>query len=286
MSGERLLDLPSGPIPLDRVLVMGILNATPDSFYDRGRYWNPDASLSRAREMVAEGADIIDIGGDKAGPGEAVSVGEEIKRVVPLIAAIRRETTLPISVDTFKPEVARPAIEAGADIVNSIGGFREPALIEVAVDCGAAIVIMHIQGQPRIAHPAPQYGDVVEEVRDFLLERSGACIRAGIPRNRIIIDPGPGFGKTAEHDLAVVRRLREITALPYPTLLAVSRKPFIGSVLGLDPADRLEGSLAVTTWGVLQGIRIVRTHDVRATVRACRMTEAVLDPRGVQAATS
>lgn len=279
---SRVLQLPCGRVPLDHVLVMGILNTTPDSFYDRGRYRDRDVAIARAIEMAEEGAEIIDVGGEKAGPGDDVSIEEEIRRVVPVIAALKRELALPISVDTFKPEVAQAAVDAGADIVNSIGGFAEPAMRQVCAASGAAAVIMHIQGKPRVAHPNPVYGDVVREVRGFLHARARECIDSGIPADRIIIDPGPGFGKSTDHDLAILRDLRELTVLPYPVLLAVSRKPFIGKVLGLDAADRLEASLAMTTWGVLQGVEIVRAHDVRATVRVCRMTQAVLEPERIE----
>lgn len=280
---SRVLQLPCGPLSLDHVLVMGIFNTTPDSFYDGGRYRDHDAAVARAVEMAEEGAEIIDVGGEKAGPGDHVSVEEEIRRVVPVIEAIKRELALPISVDTFKAEVAQAAVAAGADIINSIGGFEEPAMRRVAAASDAGAVIMHIQGKPRVAHPSPVYGDVVREVRDFLRERTWECIEDGIAADRIIIDPGPGFGKSTDHDLAILRGLEELTALPYPVLLAVSRKPFIGAVLGLDVGDRLEGSLAAATWGVLQGVRIIRVHDVRATVRVCRMTEAVLEPERVEA---
>lgn len=279
-----VLDLPSGPLQLDHVIVMGILNTTPDSFYDRGRYRQHDAARARAVEMAEEGAEIIDIGGERAGPGDPVSVDEEIRRVVPVIEAVKRETNLPISVDTFKPEVARAAAGAGADIINSIGGFGDPAMRQVAVATHAAIVIMHIQGEPRVAQPRPVYGNVVGEVRSFLLQRAQECESEGIAPDRIIIDPGPGFGKSASHDLELMRHLDDLTSLPYPVLLAVSRKPFIGEILDLLVEDRLEGSLAVTAWAVLRGVRVVRTHDVQATVRVCRMTEAVLHPERVEAA--
>lgn len=274
---DRLL-LPSGTLPLDRVQIMGILNRTPDSFYDGGRYSSLESAVTRAVRMAEEGAGIIDVGGEKAGPGAAVSVQEEIERVVPAIEAVVRETGLAVSVDTFKPEVARPAVEAGASIINGIDGFRDPAMRRVAAETGAAAVIMHIQGQPRVANPNPVYGDVAVEVRDFLVQQAQACERDGISPDRIVIDPGPGFGKTSEHDIAVLRRLDLLTALPYPVLLAVSRKKFIGDLLGLPVEERLEGSLAVTAWAVMQGARIVRTHDVLATTRVVRMTEAVMHP--------
>lgn len=277
MESTGRLALPSGTLPLHRTLIMGILNRTPDSFYDRGRYLGLDRAMERARHMIDEGADIIDVGGEKAGPGDPVSVDEEIARVVPAIERIRRESDIPISVDTFKPEVARAAVRAGADMVNSIGGFGDPEMRRVAAESGAAAVIMHIQGEPRVRNPNPQYGDVVEDVREFLLRRAEECVEDGIKADRIVVDPGPGFGKTAEHDLALLRGLARLTELPYPLLLAVSRKPFIGSVLGVDTEERLEGSLAVAAWGVMQGVSVIRTHDVRATKRVCVMTEAVLE---------
>lgn len=262
---------------------MGILNITPDSFFDRGRYRAYDDAIGRATQMASEGAGIIDIGGEKAGPGTPVGVEEEIDRVCPMIDAVGRETGLPISVDTFKSEVARAAVQAGAEIVNSIGGFESPDMRKACADTGAAVVIMHIQGRPRVAHPHPRYDDVVTEVRQWLIDRATMCVEDGITSDRICIDPGPGFGKTSDHDLLVVRRIDALTDLPYPVMLAASRKPFIGAVLDLPVEERLEGSLATAVWGVARGVKIVRTHDVLATVRAVRMTEAVLDPDTVEA---
>jgi dihydropteroate synthase len=272
------LALPSGTLALDRVQIMGILNRTPDSFYDHGKYLGLEAAVVRAEEMLAEGVDIIDVGGEKAGPGDPVSAEEETRRVVPAIEAVRKRTSIPVSVDTFKPEVARRAIEAGADIINSIGGFRDPAMRRAAADTGAAIVVMHIRREPRVADPDPVYDDVVQEVRSFLQSRVDECLAEGIAATRIVVDPGPGFGKSSEQDVEVLRHLGALTELPYPVLLAVSRKRFIGDVLGLETDQRLEGSLAVAAWGVMQGVKIIRTHDVQATRRVVRMTEAVLDP--------
>lgn len=262
---------------------MGILNVTPDSFYDGGRHTTLHLAVRRAVQMVDEGADIIDVGGEKAGPGAPVPVEEEIRRVVPLIKELRREVPLPISIDTFKPETARAAVEAGAEIINSIDGFRDPAMRGVAAASEACVVIMHIQGWPRVHQPDPRYADVVEEVRNLLQRQAELCIEEGIATSRIIVDPGPGFGKSSAHDLALLRNLSCFTDLPYPVLLAASRKRFIGDVLGLGVEERLEGSLAVIAWGVLNGIRLVRAHDIRASVRVCRMTEAVLDPDPVLA---
>lgn len=272
------LALPRRNLSLDRVQIMGILNRTPDSFYDHGMYLDLDRAIVRAEEMLAEGANMIDIGGEKAGPGEPVSAEEEIRRVIPAVEALRRRTDVPISVDTFKPGVARRAVEAGADIINSIGGFGDPEMRRVAAETGAVAVVMHIRLQPRVADPNPVYSDVVEDVRSFLQQRVDLCLSDGIAPDRIVIDPGPGFGKTAEQDVAVLRRLDAFTSLPYPVLLAASRKRFIGEILGLETEDRLEGSLSVAAWGTLKGVKIIRTHDVKATSRVVRMTEAVLDP--------
>ena len=272
------IDLPSGRLPLDRVQVMGILNCTPDSFYDGGEYLSLDAAVTHARRMISDGAGLIDVGGEKAGPGDPVSVSEEIRRVIPVIEALHSDLSVPISIDTFKPPVAKAAVAAGAGIINGISGLTDPALRRIAAESGAAVVIMHIQGMPRVANPRPRYRDVVAEVREFLEQRARQCVMEGIPAERIIIDPGPGFGKTTEHDLEVLRHLAELTALPYPVLLAASRKKFIGDLLGADAIERLEGSLAVVAWGVLQGVKMVRVHDVRSTRRVVAMIEAVLHP--------
>jgi dihydropteroate synthase len=277
-----VLHLPSGTLPLERVAVVGILNVTPDSFYDGGRYMTQGRALARAREMVLEGADALEIGGEKAGPGPPVSAEEEIERILPVLEAIHGEIDVPISVDTWKPAVARAAVAAGASIINSIDGFADPALRAVAAETGAAVVVMHIRGRPRVPNPDPQYRDVVAEVRASLIERVDFCIAAGVRPDRVVIDPGPGFGKTAEDDLSLIRRIVSFTELPYPVMLAASRKSFIGAVLNGGPDDRLEGTMAVLAWGVLRGVKLVRVHDVRAAVRVVRMTEAVLHPECVE----
>jgi dihydropteroate synthase len=277
------LELPAGSLDLTRVRVMAILNTTPDSFSDGGRYSDRDRALARSVQLAEEGADIIDIGGEKAGPGAPVTVDEELRRVVPVVDAVSRETGLPVSVDTRRHEVARGAMEAGASIINSISGFEDPLLRRTAVETGAAIVVMHIQGQPRVHNPTPTYHDVTAEVREFLVLRTSACISEGIPADRIVIDPGPDFGKTTEHSATVVREIDRLTALPFPVLLAVSRKRFIGEILNTPVDERLEGSLALLSWGVLQGIKIARVHDVRASKRVISMTEAVMNPSAVEA---
>jgi dihydropteroate synthase len=276
------IDLPHRTLSVDRVAVMGILNTTPDSFYDHGKFAGLDKAQRRAVEMACEGADMIDIGGEKAGPGLPVSVEEELSRVIPVIEAVKNSIGLPLSVDTFKAEVARQAVERGAEIVNSIGGFEDVEMRRVAAGTGAAIVIMHIKGRPRVANPDPHYEDVVGEVEAFLRERAAECIADGVDGRRIIIDPGPGFGKTTKQDLELLRNLHRLAALPFPLLLAVSRKKFIGDVLGEVVDSRLEGSLAMAAWGVLRGARMVRTHDVKATRRVVDMTEATRHPELVE----
>jgi dihydropteroate synthase len=268
---------------LARVRIMGILNTTPDSFYDGGWYLDPGAAVDRAEEMVFAGADIVDIGGEKAGPGDPVSIKEELRRVVPVVAAVRRAVSVPVSVDTIKPEVARAAIDAGAGIINSIDGFRDPEMRRVAAQTGVAIVVMHIKGRPRVANPRPRYQDVVREVAEFIQARIADCLTDNIDPRSIVIDPGPDFGKTTEQTIEILRHLDRLTAMHFPVLLSISRKRFIGEVLNATPDARLVGSLAVTAWGVLQGVKIVRTHDIRATKRVVVMTEAVLNPGLVDA---
>lgn len=261
---------------------MGILNVTPDSFYDLGRYRSVESATDRAAEMEAEGADIIDVGGERAGPGDAVGINEEIGRVVPIIKKIRARSRVRISVDTYKPDVAAAAIGAGATMINSISGFDDPDMRDLAARSEVEIVIMHIQGKPRVHQPNPTYGSVVAEVAAWLSARADLCIQAGVAADRIVTDPGPGFGKSSTHDLALLRNLRVLTAGSYPVMLAASRKSVVGHVLDLPAEERLEGSLATAAWAVLQGVRIVRVHDVRATVRTVRMVEAVLDPATIQ----
>jgi dihydropteroate synthase len=268
---------------LARVRIMGILNTTPDSFYDGGRYRDLGAAVERAEQMVSAGADIVDIGGEKAGPGDPVSIEEELCRVVPVVAAVRRAVSAPVSVDTFKPEVARAAVDAGASIINSIDGFRDPKMRRVAAQTGVAIVVMHIKGRPRVANPRPRYQDVVGEVAEFIEARIAECLAENIDPRSIVIDPGPDFGKTTGQTIEILRHLDRLTAMRFPVLLSISRKRFIGDVLNAAPDGRLEGSLAVTAWGVLQGVKIVRAHDIRATKRVVVMTEAVMNPGPVVA---
>jgi dihydropteroate synthase len=262
-----------------RVAVMAVVNRTPDSFYDRGATFALDAAVRACLTAVEHGADWIDVGGVPFKPGPALPVEEEIARVVPVVEALRRESDVVISVDTFEPEVARHAIVAGADVINDTTGIHDPALAEAVADSDATLVITHSLAEPRTVYPRPQYDDVVGEVIAFLSERVELAVSIGIPESRIVIDPGHDLNKNTLHTLELTRRFDEIAALGLPVLAAVSNKDFIGETLDLDRADRLEGSLAAAVFCVTQGARIVRMHNVRESVAAVRMTEAILGLR-------
>ncbi|MDB5454257.1 MAG: folP [Caulobacteraceae bacterium] len=260
--------------------VMGVINLTPDSFSDGGRFARPDAALAQARRLIAEGADILDIGGESTRPGAApVPEAQEIARVVPLIRAIRAENAIPVSVDTMKPAVARAAMAAGASIWNDVTALRHaPDSLEVAAELACDVVLMHMQGEPRTMQAEPRYDDVVAEVAAFLAERAEAAIAAGVLRERIWLDPGVGFGKhMIRHNLPLLAGLDRIVALGFPVLLGASRKSFIGALDGGSrPADqRLGGSIAAALAGALAGIAAVRVHDVRETVQALRVWTAI-----------
>jgi dihydropteroate synthase len=259
---------------------MAIVNRTPDSFYDRGRTFALDAAVEAAERALAEGADWLDIGGVKAGPGEPVSEAEEIDRVLPLIGTLRPRTDAVLSVDTFRPGVAKAALAAGADVVNDVTGLSHPAIAdEVARTPGAAIVITHTAGPPRTRPHRTAYDDVVAEVAAALDQQAGEARRRGVGADRIVIDPGHDLHKNTWHSLELTRRLGELTGLGYPVLVALSNKDFVGETLDLPVDQRLEGSLAALVASVLAGARIVRVHDVQASVRAARMTEAILGLR-------
>ncbi len=257
---------------------MGVVNATPDSFSDGGRFDTLEAGLCHARRLIGEGADILDIGGESTRPGaDPVPVDAEIARVVPLIGAIRAESDIPISVDTMKPAVARAAVAAGAAIWNDVAALTAPAALETAAELGCEVMLMHMQGEPRTMQAAPRYGDVVAEVCGFLAARAQAAIVAGIARERIWLDPGIGFGKTLDHNLALLAHLDRVVALGFPVLLGVSRKGFIGK---LDPAEadaasRLPGSLAAALAGAAAGVAAVRVHDVAETRQALAVWAAI-----------
>jgi dihydropteroate synthase len=272
--GGRALDL-------SRTAIMGILNVTPDSFSDGGIFLARDAAVAHALAMVEEGADIIDVGGESTRPGaQAVSVQEELDRVIPVIEAITRAVPLPVSIDTSKPEVMRAAVAAGAGLINDVRALRATGALQTAAALAVPVCLMHMQGEPRSMQHNPVYIDVAGEVRDFLQERIEACVAAGIPRQRIVIDPGFGFGKTVEHNLELLRRLDELRALGAPILAGLSRKSMIGALFGLPVAQRLHASVALALVAVQNGATMLRVHDVRATREAIRMFEAVYPRTG------
>jgi len=262
---------------------MGILNVTPDSFYDGGRHAIHESALAHGRALVAEGADILDVGGESSRPGaESISVDEECARVVPLIAALRRETDLPISVDTTKAAVAAAGLDEGADVVNDISAGRfDPAMLPLVATRGASIVLMHMQGTPATMQTAPHYDDVVAEVAAFLRARIDAAHAAGIPDTQIWIDPGIGFGKRRDDNLRLLAELRTLVAIGYPLVVGASRKRFLGTTPNDTPDDRLAASLAAATLAAGQGAAILRVHDVAATRRAVAIADAVNQAAGL-----
>jgi len=262
-----------------RVAVMAVVNRTPDSFFDQGRTYAFDRAVDACFEAVALGADWVDIGGAPFAPGEPVPVEEEVERVVPVVEALRAGSDVVISVDTFHSTVARHAIAAGATVINDTTGLSDPELAPVVADSDATLVITHSLAEPRRPYPRPHYDDVVVDVSRFLIERVERATAAGVPEERIILDPGHDLNKNTLHSLELTRRLSEIADLGFPTLAAVSNKDFIGETLDAPRSERLEGSLAAAVISVMNGARIVRMHDVRASVAAMRMTEAVLGLR-------
>lgn len=272
-----LIDCRGRVLDLTRPRVMGILNVTPDSFSDGGRYLDRAEALERAHQMVAEGAALVDIGGESTRPGsQPVGADEEIRRVAPLVEALAPAIPVPISVDTSKPEVMRAAVAAGAGFINDVRALREPGALEAARDLAVPVCLMHMLGEPRTMQEAPGYGDVVAEVADFLARRAQTCVDAGIPRERILIDPGFGFGKTLEHNLALLRGLERLTASGLPVLVGISRKSMIGALVERGVGERLAGSLAAAVLAVVKGARMIRAHDVAATVDALKVASAVL----------
>ncbi len=254
---------------------MGVLNLTPDSFSDGGRYLDPDQALARALQIEAEGAALIDLGGESTRPGAApVSAAEELRRVLPLLERLRPRTRAILSVDTSKPEVIRAAAAAGADLINDVYALRAPGALEAAAESGCAVCLMHMQGEPRTMQHAPHYEDVVREVRAFLGERVTACRAAGIPDERIVLDPGFGFGKTLEHNLTLLRHLHRVRAEGRPVLAGLSRKSMIGALTGKAAGERLHGSVAAALIAAQNGAEILRVHDVAATVDALKVLAA------------
>jgi dihydropteroate synthase len=268
---------------LDRPRIMGVVNVTPDSFSDGGAHATTDSAVAYALRLVENGADLIDVGGESTRPGaDPVSVEDEIRRVVPVIEKLVGLTDVPIAVDTSKPEVMRAAVAAGAGLINDVYALRRDGAMDTAAELGVAICLMHMQGDPRTMQDDPQYFDVVGEVHRFLADRALACQFAGIEKNRLLIDPGFGFGKTLDHNLALLRNLEQFTTIGPPVLVGLSRKGMIGAVTGQPLPDRLAGSLAAAVIAVQRGAMIVRAHDVAATRDALAVWQAVHDgdPRG------
>ena len=266
------LDLSKGP------LIMGVLNVTPDSFSDGGEYHNPAKAIAHGLEMLAEGADIIDIGGESTRPGsKAVSVAEQLKRVVPVVEALSKQGDMPISVDTSSAEVARQALAAGAGIINDISAGRaDQQMFEVVAESGCPVVLMHMQGTPEDMQAEPHYEDVVEEITGFLAKAIERAITGGVYRDRIIVDPGIGFGKTVEHNLEILRNLEEFHRLGRPLLVGTSRKSFIGRILSRDlPKERIWGTAATVALAVAAGAHIVRVHEVYQMSQVASMAYAV-----------
>ena len=264
-------------LDLRRPLVMGILNTTPDSFSDGGLHDSPTSAVIHAERMIADGASILDIGGESTRPGATpVPESEELARVRPIVLRFAADDTVPVSVDTRRAAVASACVDAGASIINDISGFRDPAMVAVALGCDAGVVIMHMLGEPGSMQANPSYDDVVAEVGGYLVAQAAVLEAAGVARERIAIDPGIGFGKTLEHNVALLRALPELAALGYPLVVGVSRKRFIGELTGVEtPASRMPGSLAAACYAVEHGAHVVRVHDVAPTVQAVAIAAAL-----------
>ena len=262
-----------------QVAVMAVVNRTPDSFYDRGATFALDRAVEACERAVEAGADWVDIGGVPFAPGPALPVEEEIDRVLPVVRAVREQSDVVISVDTFRPEVAGACIEAGAGVVNDTTGLSHPELAAVVADSDATLVLTHSLAAPRTVYPRPRYTDVVREVVSFLEERVDRALAGGVPEDRLVVDPGHDLNKNTLHSLELTRRLGEVAAIGLPLLVAVSNKDFVGESIDADKSERLEGSLAAMVLAIAQGARIVRMHNVAETIAAVRMTEAVLGMR-------
>lgn len=286
MSGERMAErgfaaswrTARRAFDLGRPVLMGVLNVTPDSFSDGGRFFDHADALKRLEELQAEGADIIDVGGESTRPGaSSVSEEEELRRVMPAIEAAAGRFDLPVSIDTTKSGVARAALDAGAEVINDISGLRfDPELGELAAESGAGLVLMHIRGEPRTMQRDVHYDDLMGEIVGELRESTERALAAGCQAEQLAVDPGIGFGKTAEHNLAIINELGDVAKLGYPVLIGPSRKSFIGKTLGLEVGDRLEATIAACVVALIRGARIFRVHDVTQARRALDMAEAIV----------
>lgn len=262
-------------LTLERPLIMGVVNITPDSFSDGALYFEADAAIAHAKDLIAQGADIVDIGAESTRPGaDPVSAADEFRRLQPVIEALR-EAGVPLSIDTFKPAVMRQALDAGADMINDIYGFRHPGAIEAVAASPCGLCVMHMQGEPRTMQQAPHYDDVLGEVKQFLQERLDVLLLQGISRRRIVLDPGFGFGKTPAQNYLLLQRLAQLRIADIPLLLGVSRKSMIGHVIGRPADQRVAGSIAAALAGIARGAGIVRVHDVGATADAIKVWLAI-----------
>ena len=275
---EKILNCAGKSLDLSRPQVMGILNITPDSFSDGGDFFSPEQAVAHAARMVEAGAAIIDVGGESTRPGApSVSVDEELQRVIPVIEALHASLSVPVSIDTRKPEVMQAAVVAGAGLINDVNALQAPGAVEQAARLGVPVCLMHMQGTPESMQAQPEYGDVVTEVTDFLTGRASLCMQQGIAREQILLDPGFGFGKTTTHNLLLLQHLEQLVASGYPVLAGLSRKSMIGQVLGLPVDKRLYPGVALAVLAVWKGAAIVRCHDVRETLEAIQMCQAVRD---------
>jgi len=276
MGAASVIDCAGKLLDLSQPQVMGILNITPDSFSDGGDFLSFDLAMEQAQRMVEEGAAIIDVGGESTRPGApSVAEMEELDRVIPVIEGIANTLSVPISIDTSKPNVMRAAVAAGAGLINDVQALQTPGAIDTAADLGVPVCLMHMQGEPRTMQKNPRYNNVVSEVKVFLTQRIDCCIAAGISHDRLLIDPGFGFGKTLDHNLALLRDLQELMALDLPILVGISRKSMIGALLDEPAGRRIFGGLAAAVLAVERGARIIRTHDVKPTADALAVTAAI-----------
>jgi len=277
MQTQYLFNCGKYQLNLNRPHVMGIVNVTPDSFSDGGKYSSTDLAVEHGLALIAEGADILDIGGESTRPGAPpVSLDEELRRVMPVIEALAAVSTVPLSIDTYKPEVMRSAIAAGVDIVNDVRALQEDGAVEIVAKSDVGVCLMHMQGMPQTMQLAPNYQDVVSEVVHFLSDRMHVVTSAGIAIDRIVLDPGFGFGKTTAHNIALIQHLTEIDAIGRPLLVGLSRKSILGKIAGGDEQQRLHAGLAASVISAMKGAKIVRVHDVKATVDALKIVTAVM----------
>ena len=278
MQTPLIIDCAGKPLDLSRPRIMGVLNITPDSFSDGGDFFTLEKAVARAGQMVEEGAAIIDLGGESTRPGAApVSVEEELRRVIPVIEALHAAVPVPVSVDTRKPAVMQAAVAAGAGLINDVNALQEAGAVEMAASLEVPVCLMHMQGNPETMQDTPSYIDVVDEVAGYLQARATVCMQQGIPKERILLDPGFGFGKTVTHNLLLLQQLERLVETGFPVLVGLSRKSLIGKVLDLPVDKRLYPGLALAALAVWKGAALVRCHDVRATREAVEMCQAVRD---------